>query len=391
MFVRTRITLLAALATSLAYPALTQAAGLKYRVTNVRPVPLPKLDGSGGIAHDINNAQQVVGFSYTAANLRNAVLFLPNGTIQNISPLIPGASSEALGINSNGEVVGKFSTAANAQRPFYWHTSTGVVVMSKNLFPLILFGAAYSMEANAINDQGMIVGEATYNGPGSPGACKVNAPVYWTNSNALPARVTCVGAEGQRKPATDISNSGYITHFTWNQQQAYRHAYPLNLNVSAPNAAGQTVGGVELYGVNESGAVAGAFGLKQPNTIWAHAYYWNGTAAAGTDLGFLPSGNSSFAYDVNEQSFVAGGASEGPPDMFGDLTPRAFLWHKDFGLYKLPIPWFWPAADQCTALALNDLRIDTQNVKHLEVAGYCIHNAAYVAMKWAVLIAEDPA
>jgi hypothetical protein len=219
----------------------------------------------------------------------------------------------------------------------------------------------------------------------------VNAPVYWTNATAAPARVACVGAEGQRKPATDISNSGYITHFTWNQQQAYRHAYPLNLNVAAPNAAGQTVGGVELHGVNESGAVAGALGLKQPNTNWAHGYYWNGTDAAGTDLGVLPGGPSSAALDVNEQSFVVGRAFEGPPSIFGEFDSRAFLWHKDFGLYKLPIPWFWPATAECTALALNDLRIDTQNVKHFEVVGYCIHGVGYVAMKWVVSIAEDPA
>jgi probable HAF family extracellular repeat protein len=114
---------------------------------------LPGGSDTNSWASGINDAGQVVGYSYAAAG-GNAFLW-QNGIMTNLGEL-PGGGDDsfALGINNAGQVVGS-SAATNGQSAFLWQN--GVMTDLSTVSGVV--GTGWSLiEATAINDAGQIVG-----------------------------------------------------------------------------------------------------------------------------------------------------------------------------------------------------------------------------------------
>ena len=123
---------------------------------------LPGYDSSGAAA--INDLGQVAGESaciscrlYTHATLWSKA----KGSMLDLGVPPGGTYSSARGINNVGQVVGVVFYANNQFHPFVWSPSTGMLDLN-NLIPA---NSGWLLQtANAINDQGQIVGYGTLNG-----------------------------------------------------------------------------------------------------------------------------------------------------------------------------------------------------------------------------------
>jgi probable HAF family extracellular repeat protein len=132
----------------------------------------------GSSANGVNDLGEVVGWSTTAPDWTSvhAVLWKPNGAVQDLGTLSPDTSSSASEINIFGQVIGSSGdTLVNIPnifgetpyplevigRPFLWSQRTGMLDLN-TLIP------AYSgwvlQTATGINIWGQIVGEGTLNG-----------------------------------------------------------------------------------------------------------------------------------------------------------------------------------------------------------------------------------
>jgi probable HAF family extracellular repeat protein len=134
--------------------------------TSVRIVRLGDLPGSNdypSYAYGINDVGQVVGEARTANGPTHAFLWTPStangmtGSMQDLGTLTgnTGGYSQALGINSIGQVVGVSSSGIVPFRPFLWNPLTPNGTTGA-MFPLgVLPGTA-----NEINDYGQVIGES---------------------------------------------------------------------------------------------------------------------------------------------------------------------------------------------------------------------------------------
>ncbi|MGA9527775.1 MAG: Ig-like domain repeat protein [Terriglobales bacterium] len=110
---------------------------------------LGTLGGSLSAATAVNATREVVGMSYTSANLQHAFFWSENSGIQDLTPSLTNAGgATAMGINDAGEVVGYYypDGAANVVG-FNWTQANGFAS----------FGNPGTL-ALAINDSGTIVG-----------------------------------------------------------------------------------------------------------------------------------------------------------------------------------------------------------------------------------------
>jgi len=118
---------------------------------------LGTLGGTVSDATSVNDSGQVAGYASTASNTQHATLW--NGTTAIDLGTLGGASSIARGINATGQVVGYAFTSSNAQHAALW---TGGKATDLNSFlDLSAVSAGWVLtQANAINDNGWIVGNA---------------------------------------------------------------------------------------------------------------------------------------------------------------------------------------------------------------------------------------
>jgi probable HAF family extracellular repeat protein len=169
-----------------------------------------------------------------------------------------GESSCALAINERGQVVGWAETVSGQRHAVLWDHGE---VLDLGLLP----GAARS-EAWDINDEGLIVGVAV--------------------------------AHPERTERAFVWHDGKVT-------ELQSLAGPRGLaSASAVNSRGQIVGG------SSTG--------PGPSVSDYHAVRWEGDRP--TDLGTLPEGLESHAWDINDAAQVVGAAQN------GDGVERAVLW-----------------------------------------------------------------
>jgi probable HAF family extracellular repeat protein len=169
-----------------------------------------------------------------------------------------GASSCALAINDRGQVVGWAETASGERRAVLWHDGA---ILDLGTLP----GSTRS-EAWDLNDEGLIVGVCSDDGEGPDRAC------VW-----------------QAGTLADLGTLTGTTGAAW---------------ASAVNRVGQIVGG-SVTGPN-------------PYTSDYHAVLWDGGRIV--DLGTLPRGRESQAWDLNDAGQVVGVAEA------ADGDDRAVLW-----------------------------------------------------------------
>jgi probable HAF family extracellular repeat protein len=372
-------------------PALAQTPGpapLYYKVTGATAHELPRLGGSESVANDVNDLGQIVGWSLNQNGISNAFLVQKNGTIQNIGAEVANEESSAKGINNNGEVVGYF--IRKYARPFYWHAGTGFLKLSIELFAGASYNDSYGMIPEAINDFREIVGGA-YSEEYVPGdTCHRHVPLHWNGPNANPAYLFCSLEPIGTVRGYDVSNSGWIvggeqkTHMVGWRYINGSHSY-----VPGPSPIGHD-GELTIHGVNESGAVTGMARdfLGVPH---AQAIYWDGETSESVLLGYLPGGNESYGEEINDQRIVAGYGNK-TLVANGDSTTvaRAFVWHRDFGLYELPLPGEWSGGSpDCHANALNNVAVDARGHMDMRVVGYCEKAGKQRAVYWVVTLTRE--
>lgn len=112
---------------------------------------LPTLGGSRGVALDINDNGQIVGWSEPAPGQADEAYIYENGAIRRLGSLgRPG--SVGLAITASGLVVGRATTRAGSSHAFYWTAAGGMKDLG--LPKGTSFGQAWD-----VNSSGWIVGE----------------------------------------------------------------------------------------------------------------------------------------------------------------------------------------------------------------------------------------
>jgi probable HAF family extracellular repeat protein len=115
---------------------------------------LPTLGGSRGVALDVNDNEQVVGWSEPAPGQQDEAYIYENGVIRRMGTLgAPG--SVATAINRFGQAAGRASVTSGrrtSNHPFYWTAAGGMTDLG------LPKGSGFGM-AWDINSSGWIVGE----------------------------------------------------------------------------------------------------------------------------------------------------------------------------------------------------------------------------------------
>jgi len=158
--------------------------------------------GTAGRADSINEAGWMAGWSATASVLGRAVVWMPDGTIIDISDPSWDLFSGASAINNNQQVVGDVFTATGGFA-FFWENGTTTLLPK----PDGMINAAFDL-----NDHGIAVGAI---GTGF----LLDRAVYWDSSHTMHELNTPeLAAQGWTlNLATGINNDGWIVgHGTLN-------------------------------------------------------------------------------------------------------------------------------------------------------------------------------
>lgn len=248
-------------------------AGVGYSFTD-----LGTLGGQFSRANAINNAGQIVGYSYTAGNAAFHAMLWQGATATDLGTL-GGQYSEAKAINNAGKIVGNAYTAAVAPHATLW-SGTTVTDLGVLATPV-----RYSSDAYGINSAGRIVGLSGQD------------LTVWNG-----ATVTNLTALTGLAMATGINDSGQIAGMGYAPNGVIYSA-------TAARVTGTTLtfldrlNGVDNYAnaINNAGQVVG-YSDDTKNGI-QHAALWNGTTA--TDLGAL-GGTLSRANAINNLGQIVG-------------------------------------------------------------------------------------
>ena len=273
------------------FSASTSVSAASYTFT-----ALGTLGGSSSIAYGINDAGQVVGYSYLTGDVSyHATLW--NSAVATDLGTLGGSSSVANDVNNAGQVVGTSYTTGDAAR--YAALWNGVVPV--NLGSLGGVGGA-----TAINDTGQIVG---YSDGG-------NTATFWNGTTAPVALGTLGGTIGFASginSSAQIAGHSTLTGPTQLRATLWNGTTPTNLGFgSLSGAAGYG------NGINEVGQVVGAVQIVT-NSVTSHAVLWD--SGILTDLGTL-GGENSTALAVNNAGQIVGWS-----DVSGSGYRHATLWN----------------------------------------------------------------
>jgi hypothetical protein len=345
-----------------------QTLGVVYVITGITVTDLSPGYAPESVANDISQSGTVVGWAGTATH--RSALKHEFGRAWDIGATFPGESSEILGINNLEESVG-YRTVNGVPRPVYWDDS-GWLDLDAGKDP---YGFA-----RAINDHRTITGTNSY-GTG-----------YWLTPWS-PYRWIWIQRHGY-----DINNAGVIVGqnrgagpsriFRWDSgffywlaeptcsQPSFRTLYDL----SNPYDPWPDMGAA--HGINNYNVMVGYYACGRAFVA---------TTAASRDLGTLPYGSTSRAYDINDAGFVVGEADTATPPApgtFSLMRNAGFIWHNDIGMVELPnLPNGDPVA-MCRANALNNRNVSASGL--IQVVGACTVRGKRHAVRWDVTTQEVP-
>jgi probable HAF family extracellular repeat protein len=262
-----------------------------YNITD-----LGTFGGDYSNAHAINNAGQVAGSAYTAANVFHA--FSYSGGVKTDLGTLPGdVNSAAADLNDSGQLVGvSYGTTEHA---VLWQSSTTPPIDLGNL-------GGSNMEAVAINATGQVVGYGT-TAAGADHAWLWQSSTGMTDLNTLiPPNSGWVLTE-----AYGINNNQQIVgQGTINGQS---HAFLWHIGGGAPTDLGVLKGGVQSYAnaINANGQVAGVSTIKLGGKMHWDPFLWTAPGPM-TDLGTLEGATGTYAEALNNLSSVQVVGRSGP-------------------------------------------------------------------------------
>lgn len=201
-----------------------------------------------------------------------------------------GDTSQAFGINTQGQVVGQAKLDAQIYHAFFWDGET--------ITDLGTLGGPQSI-ATDINDAGQVVGVSHYSG-------SENRAFLW--QNGVMQNLGTVG--GDESSASGINSAGQVVG-----RDAFHGAFGrafLWQNGSMQILASPGVNHDSATDINDAGQVVGAASYGDPSASVPHAVLWqNGSIQ---DLGYLSGSDRSWAYAINNAGQVVGSSN------------HAFLW-----------------------------------------------------------------
>jgi probable HAF family extracellular repeat protein len=271
------------------------------------------LGGSVVRTNGLNDHGTVTGISSTAAGLIHSFAWNRHRGMTDIGTLpgMNGAWDPV--INNRGEVAG-YSTVEPSPpypRAFRWSARSGMEDLG-----LLLPGAESSAYARAINDDGMIAGDAWAGG-------STYHAFAWTRATGM-VDIDTIGARASTPVAVaanglvagNLMNSpspeNFSTVFWWTRSTGMHDLGPANGL------------GTWMFGMSSGGRIAGVIiyaGYLQHAMTWTQAHGMH-------DLGTL-GGHSSAAVAANNRGQVVGG-SVTPDDVY-----HAFIWSRSDGLVDL--------------------------------------------------------
>jgi probable HAF family extracellular repeat protein len=243
----------------------------QYTVTD-----LGKLPGGvvGGVAEDINNEGQVVGFANMPNGNHHAFIY-SNGTMTDLGTL-GGSNSVAYGINSHGQVVGEATTSTGDFHAFLY--SDGMMT------DLGTLPGGFGSTGYAINSIGQVVGTSNENSVSGLYHAFLYSDRTMTDLGTLPG--------GWKSYAQDINDNGQIVGRS-NTSSDYYNGFLYSDGTMTDLGLG------EATAINSSGQVVG---YNKDGVIKRAFLYANGHK---TYLGTIGTSDS-FAYDINNIGQVVG-------------------------------------------------------------------------------------
>ena len=383
-------------------------APTKYQITSMTLVNLGSLydNPSESEATDINDLGDVVGWSWDHTTHARPMIHL-NGQMYFLNPSEwPGlSSSTATSINNNRLVVGKYVWNSTPVRGFYYYPGIWMTDLASNGHGL---GFAWTLAANSVNNQGVIVGEGKIidppglpDAPDTTGICYTDwLPMYWSSAGQNPQALFCYpdpdqdnqGFVGVRPAANEINDSGDIVG-TDGGRTTYAMFLKRNSQspVGVPKPAGSPAG---LFGsansISNTGLVVGTYGYSTDTTKYPasplRAFIWDGSSTSSTSLGVLPGGTWSVGEGVNNQDMVVGTSER--DERYSGVGRSGFIYHSDFGMLRLPSPTvsgLHVRITECRAVAINNRKSNGL----VQVAGTCAFNEIGVtAVRWDIQVAQ---
>lgn len=247
--------------------------------------------------------------SFNAAGMQRAVLFNGSGGVIEIpTPFVAGTSVEANDINDAGVVVGSMGTSLSSSRPFLW--SGGSIVME--------IGGSGTVQGSAfgINNGKEVVGQMN-----SGGWRAVKWPAGWSTMTTLDSFggaldfADAIADYPRIAGASRYSGGGPRHAALWDDKKLIDLG---TLGGTESIARALVVRAWPDWGFNET------FVVGESTRIGGHmdvrAFLW--TAWSMTDLGTLPGWYGSRAYGINKNLHIVGMAW----DSFGGGVNHAVIW-----------------------------------------------------------------
>jgi probable HAF family extracellular repeat protein len=362
------------------------ASGATYEITAISITDLGTLGGAESVGRDINNFGDVVGWAHAPDGRRHAFLHW-RGAMQDISAGLEGYETEATGVNRHTEIVGTARSTADPRQmhgTYYWVGGT-LLLVDDRVHPDVDVACDYISSANAISDYAMAVGIIGLLS-GDARCLTTFEPAYWSGPffpNLIDSGIAGgtnhdVNSLGQvAGRSNEIGGVAANAAYRWSGGTFTSVPLPVDA-VFRPGASSGTA-----RGINEAGHVVGEFSIY-PVTGAKRAFFWDGTSPGSRNLGLLPTGTTSAAFEVNEQDFVVGIADRfniNPlPGPAGYRRNAGFIWHASFGMRELPKLPTSGYSGSCEAYAVN--RISQWGT--MQVVGFCTSGARKRAVRWEV-------
>lgn len=293
----------------------TSFAG-RYSIRKMEPLPGRAHDSS--FASAIDDAGNIVGYSYSAshATTRIGTVLLHTGerlSMGAIADCTPHGESILIGVSPNGRTAGYASAVCGG----YTRSTTSLVATPATFIAFSPLPSGGDCQGNDANDSNMIVGWSNVTtGCLSPLCIATTArPMCWTFGGAakqLSLGINPVGfAFGTNAAGVVVGQSLLGNPLSYERGVPVVWASTSALPVTLPAISG-TFG--VAYKISDSSTIVGQSEAGE----FRHATKWNGNVA--TDLGVLPGCSISSANDVDDR-FGAVGFSQGS----GAMSARATL------------------------------------------------------------------